>query len=72
MVVLAALSAVGIAASQYAHASTEATLLDLAQPALWGGVGVLLAGLVPAVADDLAWALTRRAGPSTWRRQGGR
>jgi hypothetical protein len=54
MVVVACLSAGGIAMSQYAHASTDQSLLDIAQPALWGAVAVLVAGLVPMVADDIA------------------
>jgi hypothetical protein len=71
IVVLACLSAGGIAASQYAHASTDEALRDMAQPALWGAVAVLMAGLVPAVADDIALALIRRAArPSRQRARG--
>jgi hypothetical protein len=62
IVVLACLSAGGIAASQYAHASTDESWLDVARPAVWGAVAVLMAGLVPAVADDIALSLIRRAG----------
>jgi hypothetical protein len=65
IVVLACLSAGGIVASQYAHASTDEPLLDLVQPALWGAVAVLMAGLVPTVADDIALALVRRAARPT-------
>jgi hypothetical protein len=64
MVVVACLSAGGIAVSQYAHASTDQSLLDVARPALWGAVAVLVAGLVPVVADDIAWALIKRAARS--------
>jgi hypothetical protein len=64
IVVLACLSAGGIAASQYAHASTDESLLDMAQPALWGAVAVLMAGLAPMLSDDVALALDRRAGRS--------
>ena len=64
ILVLACLSAGGIAASQYAHASTDDSWLDMAQPALWGAVAVLMAGLVPMLADDIALALDRRAGRS--------
>jgi hypothetical protein len=61
---LACLSAGGIAVSQYTHASTDESWLDMAQPAVWSAVAVLMAGLVPAVADDIALALGRRAGRS--------
>jgi hypothetical protein len=64
IVVMACLSAGGIAASQYAHASTDESWLDMAQPAVWGAVAVLMAGLVPTVADDIALALGRRSGRS--------
>jgi hypothetical protein len=64
IVVLACLSAGGIAASQYAHASTDESWLEMAQPALWGGVAVLMAGLAPMLSDDVALALDRRAGRS--------
>jgi hypothetical protein len=63
-VVLACLSAGAIAASQYAHASTDESFLEMAQPALWGAVAVLMAGVVPTLADDIALALDRRAGRS--------
>jgi hypothetical protein len=63
-VVLACLSAGGIAASQYVHASTDESWLDMAQPALWGAVAVLMAGLAPMLSDDVALALDRRAGRS--------
>jgi len=61
IVVLACLSAGGIAISQYVHASPDQSLLDLARPALCGAVAVLMAGLVPVLADDLALAVIRRA-----------
>jgi hypothetical protein len=61
MVIVACLSAGGIAVSQYAHASTDPSLLDIARPALWGLVAVLVAGLVPVVADDIALGLIKRA-----------
>jgi hypothetical protein len=61
MVVVACLSAGGIAMSQYAHASTDPSLLDIARPALCGLVAVLVAGLVPVVADDIALGLIKRA-----------
>jgi hypothetical protein len=61
MVVVACLSAGGIAVSQYAHASTDPSLLDIARPALWGLVAVLVAGLVPVIADDIALGLIKRA-----------
>ena len=64
IVVLACLSAGGIAVSQYAHASTDESWLDMAQPAVWGAVAVLMAGLVPTVADDIALAVVRRSGRS--------
>src|SRR5712692_8639241 len=60
IVVLACLTAGGIAASQYEHASTDESWLEMAQPALWGAVAVLMAGLVPTVADDIALASIRR------------
>jgi hypothetical protein len=64
IVVLACLSAGGIAVSQYAHASTDESWLEMAQPAVWDAVAVLIAGLVPTVADDIALALVRRSGRS--------
>jgi hypothetical protein len=64
IVVLACLSAGGIVASQYVHASTDESWLDMAQPALWGAVAVLMAGLAPMLSDDVALALDRRAGRS--------
>ena len=72
IVILACLSAGGIAASQYAHAPADESLLEMAQPALWGAVAVLMAGLVPAIADDIASALIRRAARPTRRRDRGR
>jgi hypothetical protein len=71
IVVLACLSAGGIAASQYGHASTDESLLEMAQPALWGALAVLMAGVVPMLADDIALALVRRAGAAP-RPRGGR
>jgi hypothetical protein len=71
IVILACLSAGGIAASQYTHASPDESWLDMALPALWGAVAVLMAGLVPTVADDIALALIRRAArPSRQRARG--
>jgi hypothetical protein len=64
IVVLACLSAGGIAASQYVHASTDESWHDMAQPALWGAVAVLMAGLAPMLSDDVALALDGRAGRS--------
>jgi hypothetical protein len=64
IVVLACLTAGGIATSQYAHVSTDESWLGIAQPALWGAVAVLMAGLVPMLADDIALALDRRTGRS--------
>jgi hypothetical protein len=61
MVVVACLSAGGIAVSQYAHASTDPSLLDIVRPSLCGLVAVLVAGLVPVVADDIALGLIKRA-----------
>src|SRR5579864_6886858 len=61
IVVLGCLSAGGIAASQYAHASMDESWLAMAQPAVWGAVAVLVAGLVPAIADDIALSLIRRS-----------
>jgi len=72
VVILACLTAGGIAVSQYVHASTDQPLLDLARPAVWGAVAVLMAGLVPALADDIALALASRAARRTWRRARGR
>jgi hypothetical protein len=59
---LAGLTGVGIAVSQYLHAQLSQPLLDVVSPALWGAVAVLMAGVVPMLADDIALALDRRAG----------
>src|SRR5260370_14979586 len=40
----------------------DQTLTDLARPALWGGLGVLLVGLIVAIPKDAARARIRRHG----------
>src|SRR5437667_4714538 len=40
----------------------DQTLTDLAEPALWGGLGVLLVGLVAAIQMDLARKRIRKHG----------
>jgi hypothetical protein len=43
-------------------------LLDLARPALWGALAILVAALVPAISDEIPRAVTRRAARSAWER----
>jgi hypothetical protein len=47
----------------------DQTLLDLTRPALWGALAVLVAALVPAVSDEIAWAVIRCAERSGWERR---
>jgi hypothetical protein len=64
--------------SEWDHAAAHAflrhaiyqdqTLHDLARPALWGALSVLLAALVPAVSHAITWAVTSRAARSAWER----
>jgi len=46
----------------------DQTLLDLARPALWGALAVLVAAMVPVLSDEIAWAVIRRAERSQWKR----
>jgi hypothetical protein len=46
----------------------DQTLLDLARPALWGALAVLVVALLWAVSDAIAWAVTSRAARSPWER----
>jgi hypothetical protein len=46
----------------------DQTPRDLARPALWGALSVLLAALVSAVSDAIARAVTSRAARSAWER----
>jgi hypothetical protein len=65
IVVLACLSAGGIAVSQYLHARPDQQLFDMVSPALWGALAMLMAGVVQMLADDIALALVRRTGRSS-------
>jgi hypothetical protein len=46
----------------------DQTLLDLARPALWSALGVLVAALISPVSNTIGWRVIRRATRSAWTR----
>jgi hypothetical protein len=46
----------------------DQTLRDLARPALWGALAMLVAALGPVISDAIARAITRRATRPAWER----
>ena len=60
----AAVGAIGIAVSRYAHAEADAPWLEVIGPAAWGALAVILAGVLPMLADALALRLANHAAPT--------